>query len=431
MTQSIFFAWQSDIEKRVSKNFIRKALDKAIRKINIDLMPYEAMRSSQDTEDVPGSPDVAQTIFGKIETSAAFICDITTVYRKDRRALPNPNVMIEYGWAMAKLKDHRIIMVFNEAYGDGLKDRPFDMVHKRGPITYHLPAGSDEETKQSELVKLVPKIAQALKAIAALPPVGAMATKPAVASFDFARETYFSARIPDHHEGRQIGYWVGAIPVGVEIDLGRVYRRPELMPYRSKVEAEIGAGQAKTFAPMDELRAELLGTPTPVPGGVSVDWWHRYSPSLAREKFFDDLCRISVGSNGQIGLVAKTNNIDDGPCLRMEWIIADIANVLRIIKQVRDAAGAQVPYALMVELRYDDHGVTEVHPVTGGIWALPTILDERVQPNTTFVKSDPYILGPHLVGNSDAWSSFLEERLIDLFELARTVPNFPKASFTI
>lgn len=431
MPQTVFFAWQADIERRVSKNFVKKALDKAIRKTNLDLMPYEAMRSSQDTEGVPGSPDVAQTIFAKIEASTAFLCDITTVYRNSRRALPNPNVMIEYGWAMAKLGDQRIIMVFNEAYGDGLTDRPFDMVHKRGPITYNLPAGSDEQTKQSELEKLIPKIGQALKAIAALPPIGPKATKPAVSSFDFAREVYFSARIPDNREGRQIGYWVGAIPVGEEVDLGRVYLRPELIPDRSKVDARIDGRQTITFAPMDELRAEPLGSPAPFPGGVSVDWWYRYSPSLAREKFFDDFCRISIGSNGQISLAAKTNNIDDGPYLRMEWILADIANVLRIIKQVRDVTGKQIPYALMVELRYDDHGLTEVYPVKTGMWALPTIFEDRPQPSTALIEATPNVIGPHLVGNSDTWGRFLEERLVDLFERARTTPNFRAVSFVL
>jgi Molybdopterin-binding domain of aldehyde dehydrogenase len=45
-----------------------------------------------------------ETIFRKIDKAAAFVPDLTLVSeRRDGRPTPNPNVLIEYGWALKSL----------------------------------------------------------------------------------------------------------------------------------------------------------------------------------------------------------------------------------------------------------------------------------------------------------------------------------------
>jgi len=53
--------------------------------------------------------------------------------------VPNPNVMLEYGYALRAKSHSAVIPVMNTAYGVAEK-LPFDMAHLRYPLQYHLPA---------------------------------------------------------------------------------------------------------------------------------------------------------------------------------------------------------------------------------------------------------------------------------------------------
>ena len=154
MTFKVFYAWQSDSPKNLGKNLIRKALDDAARQLNADLEVREAIRGEieidQDTQSVSGSPPVAETILQKIPECDAFVADLTFVQVGSAdRGIPNPNVLIEYGYALRALEDQRIIGVFNEAFGkpDNL---PFDIRHRRWPILFcATDAGGTEEAQGS------------------------------------------------------------------------------------------------------------------------------------------------------------------------------------------------------------------------------------------------------------------------------------------
>jgi hypothetical protein len=87
----------------------------------------------RDTVGTTGSPDIAQTIFNKIATSSAFVADVsivTGVKRKGKRRSPNPNVLIELGYAVGKLGWHRVILVANTKFGP-IEDLPFDIRARR------------------------------------------------------------------------------------------------------------------------------------------------------------------------------------------------------------------------------------------------------------------------------------------------------------
>lgn len=166
----IFFSWQSDTPSNGGRNFIERALEKAIGQVSKDIEIEESIRESlsvdRDTRGEPGQPPVVDTIFRKIEGAAIFVPDITAIARRsDGECVPNPNVLIEYGYAVKSISNNRIIMVMNEAYGHPRDGLPFDMKHLRWPITYNVPEGADEETKKAEREKLVRQLVDAIRSI--------------------------------------------------------------------------------------------------------------------------------------------------------------------------------------------------------------------------------------------------------------------------
>ena len=103
-------------------------MKKAIRQLNgapdTDLL----IRLDSDTQGIPGSPDIAQAIFDKIDTCQVFVCDISIINAESSgRKTPNPNVLIELGYAVKRLSWDRIICVFNEISGKVPDDLPFDL----------------------------------------------------------------------------------------------------------------------------------------------------------------------------------------------------------------------------------------------------------------------------------------------------------------
>ena len=145
MPDKIFYSWQSDRPNNTTRAFIEDALTKAIRNLgraDDDLYtPPREFELDKDTKGIPGSPPVADTIFRKIEECAVFVPDLTFCSMTDKkRPIPNANVLIEYGWALAKLGHERIVSVMNGAYGKPTGTNvPFNIRHTRWPHAYHLP----------------------------------------------------------------------------------------------------------------------------------------------------------------------------------------------------------------------------------------------------------------------------------------------------
>ena len=123
MKTTVFFSWQTDTPTREGRNFIEKALKNAIKKLASDTEVKEAIREElemdKDTLDVPGSPAIVDTILKKIDYATIFLADLTFIgKRPDGRPTPNPNVLIEYGWALKSLGLSRMLTVMNTAFGD-------------------------------------------------------------------------------------------------------------------------------------------------------------------------------------------------------------------------------------------------------------------------------------------------------------------------
>lgn len=175
MSRTVFFSWQSDTSSREGRNLIEKALEAAVSKIADNAELEEAVREGlqvdKDTKGVPGSPPIFATILEKIDRAAVFVADLTFVGKcSDGTPTPNPNVLIEYGWALKSLGHPRMLAVMNEAHGAPTRESmPFDLAHHRFPITYKVADGASDAVRVEERDKLANTFENALKAVFASP----------------------------------------------------------------------------------------------------------------------------------------------------------------------------------------------------------------------------------------------------------------------
>jgi hypothetical protein len=166
MRHIIFYSWQADLPSSTNRGFIQTALEEAASTVAADLNVQPVIE--RDTKDVPGSPDIANTIFKKIRTSDLFVADITLINPKSAtRRTPNPNVLLELGYALHALGEERIILLCNRAYGP-LEALPFDLKMRR-VTPYDMPEVAAERAPERK--RLASILAQALKAaLASIPP---------------------------------------------------------------------------------------------------------------------------------------------------------------------------------------------------------------------------------------------------------------------
>lgn len=170
MPQHIFFSWQVDRLSLTGRNLIERALGDAIvaLKADADIDPaYRELVIDRDTSGVPGSPPLVETIFAKVDAATAFLSDLTYVAsRADGRLMPNPNVLLEHGWALRALTWRRVISVMNIAHGSP-EDQPlpFDLQHFRRPILYNCPDDADQATRRAARDALAGAFRDALRAI--------------------------------------------------------------------------------------------------------------------------------------------------------------------------------------------------------------------------------------------------------------------------
>jgi hypothetical protein len=154
MPHTVFFSWQADRAPLNGRDLVEQALERAVARISEDTTVEKAVRDvavDRDTKGLPGSPPIVDSIFHKIDKAAVFVPDLTFVgKRADGRPTPNPNVMIEYGWALKSLTHSRIVPVMNTAFGKPTAaSMPFDMRHLLYPTVY---SGSDTLSRDREYV---------------------------------------------------------------------------------------------------------------------------------------------------------------------------------------------------------------------------------------------------------------------------------------
>ena len=148
----IFYSWQSDLPNKDNRSFIQGCIDKVKKKYK-NTFEIEADR---DTKNRTGSPDITATIFEKIDDCDVFIADISIVnkskrrlFRRKTRPTPNPNVLLELGYAASSLGWDRIICVYNTDYSE-MDALPFDLRQHR--ITSYSLEGKNRKEVQNNLV---------------------------------------------------------------------------------------------------------------------------------------------------------------------------------------------------------------------------------------------------------------------------------------
>lgn len=144
MAFKTFYAWQSDRPAEFNNRFINECLRESIKRLkkkyNISETEFYLDR---DTKDIPGWPNIPETVFDKIEQCDVFLGDLTII-GEIQSEIPKPqmnlNVVSELMFALGKIGEDRIINVMNTAYGNP-KEKPiipFDFAQRRFPILYEL-----------------------------------------------------------------------------------------------------------------------------------------------------------------------------------------------------------------------------------------------------------------------------------------------------
>lgn len=171
MEYSIFYSWQSDTSRRSNKDFIREALAEAVATKNPTIEDWPVIESGM--ERVPGTPEIATIMFEKIRKSSIFVADVTLVgninpsqSNRVAKRTPNPNVLLEMGYAAGTAGWSRIICIMNEHFGKR-EDQPIDVRNRRYPISYTLdPSDEIDEAKRSRAkTKLVRDLQDAIETL--------------------------------------------------------------------------------------------------------------------------------------------------------------------------------------------------------------------------------------------------------------------------
>ncbi|KAF6570558.1 hypothetical protein JDW19_22815 [Paenibacillus polymyxa] len=153
MKNHIFYSWQSDLPNNTNRGFLGTCIESAIKELNLSEQFDIEFRIDKDTMDEPGTPHIVDSIFTKIEKSKLFIADVSIINSDyNKRKTPNPNVLIELGYAAKVLGWDQIICIFNTDFGD-YSDLPFDIKFRR-PLCY-CTEGKSKAEERKKLIEVI------------------------------------------------------------------------------------------------------------------------------------------------------------------------------------------------------------------------------------------------------------------------------------
>jgi hypothetical protein len=144
---TVFYSWQNDLPRDIARDIIHDAAEIAIAKLAQNARLEDSPRLDHDTEGVSGAPAIGDTILAKIDQCGAFIADVSIIGKSHagntrRKYLPNPNVLLELGYAAARVGWDRVVLVMNQSFGRPER-LPFDLRYRRFPLRFSLRSGAD------------------------------------------------------------------------------------------------------------------------------------------------------------------------------------------------------------------------------------------------------------------------------------------------
>ena len=161
--QTVFYSWQSDLPNGTNRGFILGALKQAAKAVRSDAAVGIDPVVDRDTAGVAGSPEIAAVIFEKIAQADIFVPDVSLVTPPgSKRPSPNPNVLLELGFAISRLDWDRVVMVMNTAFGEPAL-LPFDLRGHR-VVTYNC-SDKPGAVKTHERRSLEKKLTEAITTI--------------------------------------------------------------------------------------------------------------------------------------------------------------------------------------------------------------------------------------------------------------------------
>lgn len=186
----IFYSWQSDLPGNKTRNFIRDCIDDAIAFAE----ESEAIEAERDeaTLNTTGSPNIVTTLFSKIDEADLFVADVTLCFTGDiekdglKKHSPNPNVLLEMGYAVKTLGWERVICLCNADFGS---EYPFDFAHNR--ITTFNLDGKDKKAEQRRIAKIILSNIQTLRE--EIPRAKAGLTTHIIGVYDFEKKKVIPA----------------------------------------------------------------------------------------------------------------------------------------------------------------------------------------------------------------------------------------------
>jgi hypothetical protein len=157
---NIFYSWQSDLPNNTNRGLIQTCIEKATQNLSSEYEFEIEFNLDRDTKGESGTPSIVDTIFNKINKSYIFIADITLInFENTKRKTPNPNVLLELGFASKAIGWNKIICLYNLQYGQ-IEELPFDLKFRR-PLSYLI----DIQNKANGKKLLIKSIEEGIKGI--------------------------------------------------------------------------------------------------------------------------------------------------------------------------------------------------------------------------------------------------------------------------
>ena len=119
---TIFYVWQSDVRK--TRNKITRALERVAEDLNVPEVRTVAI--DQDTRSTTGAVVIDHVILNRIAAADVVVADVTAVTSLGNKALPNPNVMFEVGYAVSASGAEHVLLVRDVSEGVP-GEMPFDI----------------------------------------------------------------------------------------------------------------------------------------------------------------------------------------------------------------------------------------------------------------------------------------------------------------